>query len=77
MHSLTRLSGRVGNNLVGAGLALETLCNLLTAHRSKYNLEERDIDGLNQAVLTISAYVMSAGYDLCEAAEAEQEASHV
>ncbi|MDN6859689.1 hypothetical protein QO207_24145 [Pseudomonas sp. CAN2814] len=73
MHSLSRLSGRVGNELVCAGIALETLGNLLTAHSSKHNLEEKDVDGLNHAVLAISAFVRSAGYDLCEAAEVEQE----
>lgn len=73
MRNLSRLSGQIGSNLVGAGLALETLGNLLTAHSSKHNLEERDVDGLNLAVLTISAYILSAGYDLCEAAEVQQE----
>lgn len=73
MRNLVKLSNSIGGNLTGAGLALETIANLLGADGCEHFLNKGHINGLVHAVLTISVYVKDAGCDLCEAAEAESE----
>ncbi|MFK1550124.1 hypothetical protein ACIUZB_06850 [Pseudomonas aeruginosa] len=73
MRNLTFVADKVGNNLSTASIALETIANLLGADGCEHFLNKGHINGLVHAVLTISVYVKGAGYDLCEAAEAESE----
>ncbi|EMW0555506.1 hypothetical protein [Pseudomonas aeruginosa] len=71
MRNLTRVADQVGNNLSTAGIALETIANLLGADGCEHHLDSREVSGLLNAVSALSAYISGAGYDLCSAVEEE------
>lgn len=73
MRDLARLADKIGNNLAYAGHGLETIANLLGADCCEHHLTKEDAYGLTHAVLALSAYIKTAGYDLSSAVEAEQE----
>lgn len=58
-----------GDLLGSAGLALETLSDLLGCDGSEHHLTNDEYSGLLHAVRTISGYIKAAGFDLYEAAE--------
>jgi hypothetical protein len=73
MREVIQLADAVGNNLTGAGIALETLADLLGADGCEHDLNYQQITGLAQAVAVIGTYVKGAGFNLCQAAELAQE----
>lgn len=73
MRNLIRLADRIGNDLAGAGYALEDLGNLLGADGSEHHINKDDANGLQHAVVAISAYIRKAATELCVAVEEEQE----
>ncbi|MDZ4192609.1 MAG: hypothetical protein U1D65_11430 [Pseudomonas sp.] len=84
MSDFLRMADETGNDLVSAGIGLETLANLLGADGVERHLSDDDVNGLQHALLALGTYIKSTGYDLCEAAKAEtedarkgQEADHV
>lgn len=70
-QSLTRAAADHGNNLAVAGLALETLANLLGLDGGEHHLTDTQTYGLSCAVHSIGTLVREAGFELC--AQAEQE----
>lgn len=60
-----------GNRLTTAGLALETLANLLGLDGSEHHLSDSQAYGLTCAVSSIGALIREAGFDLCIKAEQE------
>ncbi|WP_443697668.1 hypothetical protein [Pseudomonas sp.] len=60
-----------GNRLATAGMALETLANLLGLDGSEHGLSDSQAHGLAWAVSSIAALVRDAGFDLCDKAEIE------
>lgn len=71
------LAYRSGNRLVGAGIAIGTLADLLGADGSDHYLTSSDINGLLHAVSALADMVKRDGYDLCEAFDPEpQPAQH-
>ncbi|ANI17959.1 hypothetical protein [Pseudomonas citronellolis] len=73
MREVIQLADGVGNNLTCAGLALETLADLLGADGSEHHLNYQQITGLANAVAVLGVYIKGAGYDLCTAAELAQK----
>jgi len=66
-NSRAKAANDHGNRLATAGLALETLANLL-----EQDLNEGQIYGLTCAISSIGALVRDAGFTLC--AQVEKEA---
>jgi len=60
-----------GNRLCTAGLALETLANLLGHDGSEHHLSESQVYGLACAVYSIGTAVRDSGMQLCDKAEGE------
>lgn len=69
--SLAKIADDQGNLMSTAGLALETLANLLGHDGSEHHLSDAQAYGLTCAVHSIGALVREAGLTLC--AQVEQE----
>jgi hypothetical protein len=70
-NSLAKAADDHGNRLATAGLALETLANLLGLDGSEHHLSDAQAYGLTCAVSAIGALVRDTGFDLCDKAESE------
>ncbi|MNO63525.1 hypothetical protein D3C76_542330 [compost metagenome] len=73
MRNVIQLADRIGSNLTGAGLALETLADLLGADGCEHDLNYQQLTGLANAVAVLGIYIKGAGYDLCTAVELVQK----
>ncbi|MEB0129724.1 hypothetical protein [Pseudomonas sp. CCI2.4] len=71
LGTLAHVADDHGNRLATAGLALETLANLLGLDGSEHGLSDSQAYGLTCAVSAIAALIRDAGFDLCEKAESE------
>jgi len=69
--TLAHVADDHGNRLATAGLALETLANLLGHDGAEHHLSETHLYGLACAVFSIGAAVRDSGMTLCESAEME------
>ena len=76
---MTRLLSRIsehGYHMEAAGMALDTVGELLGADGSEHNLLPNQVQGLNHAVVALAALVKQTGAGLCTmAAEAEHDAA--
>lgn len=73
MSDFLRMADLAGNELVSAGIGLETIANLLGADGIERHLSDDDINGLQHVLLALGTYIRSTGYDLCEAVKDEVE----
>lgn len=73
MSDFLRMADLTGNELVSAGIGLETIANLLGADGIERHLSDDDVNGLQHALLVLGTYIKSTGYELCEAVKAEVE----
>lgn len=71
MNTLARYSLDQGNRITVAGIALDTLADLLNGGTADYELQPDQIEGLCYAVRSIAYLVKDAGYGLCTRAEQE------
>ena len=69
--TLAHAADEHGNRLTTAGLALETLANLMGHDGSEQYLSDAQAYGLTCAVSCIGALIREAGFDLCNKAESE------
>ena len=69
--TLAHAADEQGNLMSTAGLALETLANLLGHDGSEHHLNDAQAYGLTCAVHSIAALVREAGFTLCNRAEQE------
>lgn len=69
--TLAHAADEHGNRLSTAGLALETLANLLGHDGSEHHISDDQMYGLTCAVHSIGMYVRDAGLLLCEKVELE------
>lgn len=74
MRELTQAAYQHGSTLTQAGIALETIGNLLGCDGSEHHLNRDDRNGLHHAVAVIGALLKDAGYKLCGQAEEVEEA---
>lgn len=65
------LAFRTGDRLASAGLALDTIADLLGADGCEHHLTHSDHNGLIHAVRALADLVKRSGYDLAEAFDAE------
>jgi fructose-specific phosphotransferase system component IIB len=73
MSDFLRMVDLTGNELVSAGIGLETIANLLGADGIERHLSDDDVNGLQHVLLALGSCLRSTGYDLCEAVKAEVE----
>lgn len=73
MSDFLRMADLTGNELVSAGIGLETIANLLGADGIERHLSDDDVNGLQHALLVLGIYIKNTGYELCEAVKAEVE----
>ncbi|MEA9997195.1 hypothetical protein QN382_03525 [Pseudomonas sp. 10B1] len=71
LGTLAQVADDHGNRLTTAGMALETLANLLGLDGSEHGLSDSQAYGLSCAISSIGALVRDAGFDLCSKAESE------
>jgi len=67
----TDLAFRSGDRLASAGMALDTIADLLGADGSEHHLTHSDRNGLIHAVRALADLVKRSGYDLAEAFDPE------
>ncbi len=69
MREFVRAAYQHGSTLTQAGIALETIGNLLGCDGAEHHLKKGDLNGLHHAVAVIGTLLKDAGYELCEQAE--------
>ncbi|MFN9528576.1 MAG: hypothetical protein ACK561_17910 [Pseudomonadaceae bacterium] len=74
MRELTQAAYQHGSTLTQAGIALETIGNLLGCDGGEHYLNRDDRNGLHHTVAVIGALLKDAGYKLCAQAEEAEEA---
>lgn len=73
MRELTQAAYQHGSTLTQAGIALETIGNLLGCDGGEHYLNRDDRNGLHHAVAVIGTLMKDAGYKLCGQAEEAEE----
>lgn len=71
LNSLAKAADDHGNRLATAGMALETLADLLGLDGGEHHLSDVQMYGLSCAVRAIGSLVRAAGFDLCGKVESE------
>lgn len=69
MREFAQAAYQHGSTLTQAGMALETIGNLLGCDGCEHHLNGDDRNGLHHAVAVIGALLKEAGYELCTQAE--------